>query len=333
MSRLDYWHPVFSSRALRAGGVVEITLAGESIALFRTATGQLGGIANQCAHRRMKLSLGRVDDGKLICPYHGWSYSADGKGESPSSPKLHACLSSYECAEAHGAIWVKGRGSSQELPRLEMDGWDFLGPVFHRAVEAPLQVVIDNLSELEHTVTTHPDFGFDPGRASEAQVEYETTGDAIMARGHGPAKMPPLATRLTVGVRPGDRFQSDYSFHFDPPRTAVTHFWINPQTGHERMAKYHVLVYFVPHDETKTSMVSFAFLQLRWPLLRGLGKYGGWFVRRKIRETIEEDLFLVENLADKSTSMEGMKLGRFDSILGLTRERLARIYDGAPAAD
>src|SRR5437764_9953326 len=118
MSRLDYWHPVFSSRALRAGGVVEITLAGESIALFRTATGQLGGIANQCAHRRMKLSLGRVDDGKLICPYHGWSYSADGKGESPSSPKLHACLSSYECAEAHGAIWVKGRGSSQELPRL-----------------------------------------------------------------------------------------------------------------------------------------------------------------------------------------------------------------------
>jgi len=80
-------------------------------------------------------------------------------------------------------------------------------------------------------------------------------------------------------------------------------------------------------------MVSFAFLQLRWPLLRGLGKYGGWFVLRKIRETIEEDLFLVENLADKSTSMEGMKLGRFDSILGLTRERLARIYDGAPPAD
>jgi hypothetical protein len=52
----------------------------------------------------------------------------------------------------------------------------------------------------------------------------------------------------------------------------------------------------------------------------------GWVFRRKLRRTVEEDAFLLENLADKSPSLEGMKLSRFDAILGLTRERLQRIY-------
>src|SRR3954447_15752641 len=192
-SRLRYWHPVLASRALPLDRAVGVKLAGCSLAIFRTGDGQLGAVEDQCVHRRMKLSLGRVQLGKLICPYHGWSYTRDGQGESPSSPKMHACLTSYDCAEAYGAVWVKRRSSGQQLPKLEMEGWDFLGPVFHRAVEAPLQLVIDNLSELEHTVTTHPDFGFAPRRASEALVEHETTEDAIIARGRGPAKMPPLA--------------------------------------------------------------------------------------------------------------------------------------------
>jgi len=52
----------------------------------------------------------------------------------------------------------------------------------------------------------------------------------------------------------------------------------------------------------------------------------GWFVRRKIKSTIDEDAWLLQNMADYSTGIEGMKLSRFDKVLGLTRERLERIY-------
>lgn len=75
-------------------------------------------------------------------------------------------------------------------------------------------------------------------------------------------------------------------------------------------------------------MVTFGFLKIGWPVLQRLGPHLGWFLRRRTWQTVEEDAVLLENLADDSTGLEGMKLSRFDTILGLTRERLARIYDG-----
>jgi hypothetical protein len=63
-------------------------------------------------------------------------------------------------------------------------------------------------------------------------------------------------------------------------------------------------------------------------VLRRFHRLTAWLFRRKLWQTVEEDVFLLENLADKSASLEGMKLSRFDSVLGLTRERLRRIYYG-----
>lgn len=329
MNELRYWHPVLASRELKSKRPAGVHVAGRSIALFRTAAGAVAALEDKCAHRRMKLSLGKVRQDKLVCPYHGWSFDRGGQGESPSAPRMHACVTSYECAEARGVIWVKARESGQELPTVVMDGWDFAGAVFNQ-LRAPLQLVIDNFSEIEHTVTTHPHFGFDPAQTAQAVIEMEAAPDFVTVRGHGPAKMAPFDTRLGVGLRRGDRFHADYTFRFDPPRSTVLHWWSDPKTGRERMLKYHVVHYFVPEDEKVTTMVTFVFLKIGWPLFRHLGPQVGWLVRRRTWQTVEEDARLLENLADQSISLEGMKLSRFDSILGLTRERLQRIYCGTP---
>src|SRR4026209_2349249 len=96
---LRFWHPVVSSRALRPGRAIGVQVAGRRLALLRSHDRQLGAIEDQCAHRRMKPSLGKVEDSRLICPYHGWSFTRDGKGESPSAPKMQACITSYDCEE------------------------------------------------------------------------------------------------------------------------------------------------------------------------------------------------------------------------------------------
>jgi vanillate O-demethylase monooxygenase subunit len=280
----------------------------------------------------MKLSLGTVCQDRLVCPYHGWSYDNEGRGESPSAPRLHACVPSYDCAAASGVVWVKARGTPQDLPVLAKDGWDFAGAVFNR-LRAPLQLVIDNFSEVEHTVATHPHFGFEPAAAEQAVVDLEAAEDSVTVRGCGPAKTPPLDTRLSVGFRRGDRFHAEYTFRFDPPRSSVTHWWSDPRTGRERMLKYYVVHYFVPEDDTATLVVTFAFLKIRWPILWRVGPRVGWLLRRRIWDTVQEDAFLVEHLADQSTSLAGMRLSRFDAILGLTRARLLRIYDGNCGAD
>jgi hypothetical protein len=40
---------------------------------------------------------------------------------------------------------------------------------------------------------------------------------------------------------------------------------------------------------------------------------------------------MLHHLAEYDTSIEGLKLSRFDKVLGMTRERIARIYRGVPA--
>ena len=59
MSIFDHWHPMVPSRSLRRQPV-GVRLAGKDIALFRTKSGQVGALDDQCPHRRMRLSLGQV---------------------------------------------------------------------------------------------------------------------------------------------------------------------------------------------------------------------------------------------------------------------------------
>jgi len=326
MSRLRYWHPVLVARDLPKHRPVGVRVAGRDIVLFRTNEG-LGALEDKCVHRRLKLSVGKVVENKLRCAYHGWSFTTAGEGESPGTPKLYACAKSYDCAEAYGAIWVRERGTVQSLPDLIQgyEGWCFAGCVIN-PIQAPLPLLLDNFAEVEHTVAVHPQFGIEISQASKAVLELHTTDDTFTAINRGPSKPPPLATRIMAWTWAGDNFHSDYTFRFDPPRSSVTHYWTNPRTGRERMAKYHLYHYFVPVDDATSMVVTFGHLYSRWPGMNWITQRMGWFVRRKIKSTIDEDAWLLQNMADYSTGIEGMKLSRFDKVLGLTRERLERIY-------
>src|SRR5215212_84173 len=115
MSILDHWHPVLPSRRLKRNGVAAVRLAGHDLVLFRDSTGHLGALIDHCPHRRMKLSLGTVHHDKLQCGYHGWTFDAQGNGESPATPKLHACARHFEVAEKFDAIWVRNAGSCSQF--------------------------------------------------------------------------------------------------------------------------------------------------------------------------------------------------------------------------
>jgi hypothetical protein len=51
-------------------------------------------------------------------------------------------------------------------------------------------------------------------------------------------------------------------------------------------------------------------------------------MRSQLDYEIKLDVKVLEGLADKDPSMDGMKLSRFDRVLGLNRERIERIYRG-----
>ena len=124
-----YWHPVAFAADVK-DKPLSVTLLDERLVVFRTGSGpdsQLVTARDVCPHRGAPLSQGWVENGNLVCPYHGLAYGADGKckhipsqGDGPIPERLH--LTTYATQEAYGLIWVSLGGGTEALP--EFPNWD-----------------------------------------------------------------------------------------------------------------------------------------------------------------------------------------------------------------
>lgn len=326
MAIWDHWHPVLLSRELK-GSPVAVRLAGRDFAVFRTANGQVGAFDDICPHRRMKLSLGSVDGEKLRCLYHGWTFDCDGKGESPATPKLYACASVMEAAERHGAIWLRSRGAATEFPQLDIDGHFNVCNLTH-VINAPLELVVDNFCEIEHTPTTHDFFGYPLDRMHEVEVEFQPTDTSVRVINHGPRKKMFAPYRWLLGIGKHYQFMDDWTTYFSPVYSCYNHWWQHPESGRKSMVRWRLYIFFVPIDPGTTRLITLAYTKSDYPGPAGGVRLFAWLLNRKLDHEIRLDVRILEGLADKNVEIDGMKLSRFDRVLGLNRERIARIYRG-----
>lgn len=327
MAVLDHWHPILPSRQLKKNAVAGVRLAGHDLVLYRNSKNEVGALTDHCPHRRMKLSLGKVYRDKLQCGYHGWTFDSQGNGESPATPKLYACAGHFEVVEKLDAIWVRNAGATTKFPVFDVDGHYNVCNLAHR-VKAPLELTVDNFCEIEHTPTTHAFFGYPLERMHEVQVEFQPTDTSVRVINKGPRKNISLLMRTLVGIGNDYDFMDDWTTYFSPVYSIYDHWWQCPKTGKESMVRWRLYIFFVPIDDGETALFTFAFTKSRYP-----GRYGGvrlfkWLMRYQLDYEIQLDVRILEGLADKNPSIEGMKLSRFDRVLGLNRERIEKIYRG-----
>jgi phenylpropionate dioxygenase-like ring-hydroxylating dioxygenase large terminal subunit len=326
MAVLDHWHPVLLSRELRANPV-SIRLAGQDMVLFRTAGGQVAALEDYCPHRRMKLSLGTVVGERLRCLYHGWTFDNHGQGESPGTPKLHACARAFDARESHGAIWVKSAESTPAFPRFDVDGYFNICNLAHR-VRAPLELVVDNFCEIEHTPTTHDFFGYPLERMHEVEVEFLPTETSVRVVNRGPRKQFAFFFNWILGIGRDFHFMDDWTTYFSPVYSVYDHWWQHPVSGKQSRARWRLYIFFVPISDSETSLFTFCYTKSSYPGPAGGARLFRWLMVRKLDYEIRLDVRILEGLADKRTGIEGMKLSRFDKALGLNRERIERVYRG-----
>ena len=121
------WHPValVSDLGLQP---LAVRLLERDVVLWRDDEGAVHAWADQCPHRGARLSLGRVQDGQLECPYHGWQFDTSGQCvKVPALPNFKPpaahCAKTYSAQEAHGLIWVRlsASGSSAALPSFSAE--------------------------------------------------------------------------------------------------------------------------------------------------------------------------------------------------------------------
>ena len=329
MGMLDHWQPVLLSRRLRHRPV-GVTVAGAQVALFRTSTGEPAAVSDVCPHRRLKLSAGEVVGDRIRCKYHGWAFDACGYGESPATPKMTTCTASYDVHEAHGLVWLKSRDSNPLFPTIEAPGFLPICTLEH-TVPAPLELAVDNFNEIEHSGTVHDTFGYDLARMNEVRVRFEATDDSVRVVNAGPTKQLNRLFALLLGVRRGDTFHDEWTTRFSPVHSVFDHWWTSPDGSREAMVRWRLYIFFTPqaHDTTKVFSVTFA--KSRYPGPAGGLRLVRWLLRREIDREVRADVSMLHHMAEYDTSIEGLKLSRFDKVLGLTRERITRIYRGVPA--
>ena len=327
MGMLDHWHPVYPCHKLKKKPA-EVKLAGRMICLFRTQSGVAAAVDNVCPHRRLKLSYGRVVGERIECKYHGWKFDACGNGESASTPKMSTCTESFDVREEHGFVWVKSRASNPEFPKINENNYYHLGNFFH-LVPAPLELTVDNFTEIEHSGTVHDTFGYDLDKLHEVKVTFEPTETSVRVINTGPTKRLFKPFAWILGIRKGDIFHDDWITYFSPVYSVYDHWWTSPDGSREGTIRWRLYMFFWPVDDDTTAVTSFVYAKSRLPL----GPVGGltvakYIFRREVDREVRQDIAMLEHMAVKSVSIDGLKLSRFDRVLGLTRERIAKIYRG-----
>ena len=131
---LNFWYAAARSHELQSKPV-RVRMLGQDFALFRDAQGVARCVSDVCIHRGASLADGKVADGKIHCPYHGWAF--DGEGRCRWIPSLgrnapipsRARIDGYPTLERYGIVFAfLGDLPEAERPGiLEIPEWDQAG--------------------------------------------------------------------------------------------------------------------------------------------------------------------------------------------------------------
>ncbi len=95
------------------GDYITFDIAGEPVMVIRQADGTIKAQSNVCRHRMSTLLQGRGRASSIVCPYHAWTYSLDGrlKGapammHNEAFEKSEICLPQIRCEDWDGWIMV-----------------------------------------------------------------------------------------------------------------------------------------------------------------------------------------------------------------------------------
>ncbi|PCI73668.1 Rieske (2Fe-2S) protein [Candidatus Dependentiae bacterium] len=159
------------------------TVCNQGLVVYRKQSGEVATLADACWHRKLPLSLGRLDGDTVICGYHGLEFAADGKcTKMPSQDKINprACVRAYPTAERYRFVWVwmgdPKLADQDKIPeilgRMNQDGWTGDGETIN--MQADYRLVVDNLMDLTHETYVH---GGTIGDDNVAEAPFKVDSD------------------------------------------------------------------------------------------------------------------------------------------------------------
>ena len=219
-----FWHPVAWADEL-VDRPMAVRLLDEPLVIVRL-DGSVRAFKDLCVHRGTALSLGWVEDGCLVCPYHGWHYDPDGVCTSiPSSHGTNiprkARITRYAAAEHAGLIWVclapgGGDGAGEGEPAMPLPDFSEWLDDTYRKIKIPqydwhcsAARRVENFVDFSHFAWVHEGILGDRAKPEIPDHEVIRTETTLWFR----LGIEEPATEVKGDAAAGDRIQRDPSHY------------------------------------------------------------------------------------------------------------------------
>ena len=119
----QFWYPVMPISQM-SEQPQSFELLGQKLVLWLDDSGEVVVATDRCCHRSVQLSKGRVIEGNIVCPYHGWRFNGEGTcvevpqlEDNSQIPKTYQ-IDTYLAQERYGYIWVCLGEPLNEIPDI-----------------------------------------------------------------------------------------------------------------------------------------------------------------------------------------------------------------------
>ena len=155
----DFWYVVARASDVGAKPLAR-SVNGRALVVFRDDAGAARVLDAVCPHRGANLAHGRVVDGTIACPYHGWRFDGGGRCTlvpgSGDIPRGRAA-DSFPVIEQQGLVWTCLGTPVTPPPRFDvLDDPALHAFCYELVAPVPFDWWVENALDFAHLPFVHP---------------------------------------------------------------------------------------------------------------------------------------------------------------------------------
>lgn len=274
----NVWTVIGLASGFSSGKLHPTQVAGERIVLFRDNAGKLCALHDKCPHRGVALSLGKLRDGIVECPFHGWCFDGEGRNcrvpWNPDAKRDQLGATALPVRELGGLVWLHTGAVAASEPlvpaSLREPGVTVCGQSLRWHVHWTR--AMENMLDSPHLPFVHKrSIGRGLARlvGGSTRMDMRWTAEDYGARIENLVEGRPSTARLDY------RFPNAMELFIDPP-------------GGKTRRIFRMLAVCLPESDTHTQMCIYTLRNFaRSPLLDPLFKWSNGRIAREDQAVLE----------------------------------------------
>lgn len=272
------------------------------IVLFRHDD-KVSALLNQCPHRNVPLSEGKVINKNIQCPYHGWEFN--GNGVCKKIPGLCKKITEkkydipfFEAKELNGFIWVKINKSSHSIysPSL-LEDKNYYSFHWETKAQGTLINILENFLDGTHTHFVHSGIVRSDKKRQKIKATIERQADSVSIKYTGESLQSGIISRWF------EKNRKESFGRYILPSIAEIEYCSN--SGTELL----ITAYIVPEYDNQHNI--YAFFSIKRGMIPSILKK--WIITPFFKKALKQDLNILK-LQDNTIKEFGNENFHFTEI-------------------